>query len=137
MDINQTHFLGIPITKGTPYCLEQTPVGTPVLFPNDFRWRVEHAPNFEEKMPHYVVYLDVLGKSYKAGESTGCFEDTKPQEEHELSRKQCWFAGGGDIYSVFLEHGSYVLKHTWIQETGGPEVPADSKGPWETVLKIM
>jgi hypothetical protein len=59
-----------------------------------------------------------------------------PDEANEITRKLCWFGGGGDVYSVFNENGTFIVKHKWIQESGGPEVNASPEGPWETVLKI-
>jgi len=102
----------------------------------DFVWRIENAPHWEETMPRHIVYLDVQGKSYKAGESIGCNIQQDAVEPNEITRKTCWFAGGGDVYSVVAENDSYILKHRWIQESGGAEVDADTEGDWETVLKI-
>jgi hypothetical protein len=102
----------------------------------DFVWRIENAPKWEETMPRHSVYLEVQGKSYKAGESIGCNIKQDALEPNEITRKTCWFGGGGDVYSVFFENGSYTLKHRWMQESGGPEVNTDPEGGWETVLKI-
>lgn len=102
----------------------------------DFVWRVENAPNWEETMPRHSVYLDVQGKSYKAGESIGCNIKQDALESDEITRKACWFGGGGDVYSVFVENGAYILKHRRMQESGGPGVQADTEGDWETILKI-
>lgn len=102
----------------------------------DFVWRIENAPRWEETMPRHSVYLDVQGKSYKAGESIGCNIKEDALESNEITRKTCWFAGGGDVYSVFVENGAYTLKHRRMQESGGLEVNADPEGDWETVLKI-
>jgi len=102
----------------------------------DFMWRIENAPNWEETMPRHIVYLDVKGKSYKAGESIGCTVKQDVVEPNEITRKTCWFAGGGDVYSVFVENDAYTLKHRRMQESGGPGVNANPEGNWETVLKI-
>ena len=103
---------------------------------SDFSWRIEKASNYEETLPRQIVFLDVKGRSYKAGESIGCNVESDAQEANEITRQTCWFGGGGDIYSVFQENGSYLLKHRWIQESGGPEVNAAPEGPWETLLQI-
>lgn len=102
----------------------------------DFSWRIENAPNYEETMPRQIVHLDVKGKSYLIGESIGCDTKNGPEEPNEIARKLCWFGGGGDIYSVFDENGTFIVKHKWIQESGGPGVNAPPEGPWEVVLKI-
>lgn len=104
---------------------------------SDFSWRVEKAPNYEETLPRQIVYLEVNGRSYKAGESMGCTEQRDAVEIHEITRQTCWFAGGGDVYGVFFENSTYILKHRWIQESGGPEVNAAPEGPWETIVTIQ
>lgn len=103
----------------------------------DFVWRIENAPTYEVTMPRHIVFLDVEGRAYRVGESIGCTIESDATEPNEITRKTCWFGGGGDVYSVFKENQSYVVKHKWIQESGGPSVNAKPEGPYEVLFAVQ
>ncbi len=103
----------------------------------DFVWNVENAPDYEETFPKQNVSLTVKGKNYSAGASMGCeLEPRTDLLENELTRKTCWFGGAGDEFGVFKEGDAHVVKHRWIQESGGPDVDAPPEGPWEVLFTI-
>ncbi len=114
----------------------------------NFSWRFEFHPNYneyslnyEEYIPYQTVYLDVNGKSYKAGPATGCrygdgtrdiYGSVSPRSElapNEITRILCWYAGSGDIYSVFVENFKYILRRQQVDEMTG-------YFPWETITTI-
>ena len=71
------------------------------------------------------------------GEGLGCEgRSQRTDEENEVTHKSCWFGGGGEDFSVFLENGQYVVKKRWTQESGGPEVSAEPHGPWEVLFTL-
>jgi hypothetical protein len=111
-------------------------VDTPRYALSDFSWVVGDLPS-TDGVPKNSVALSVKGKLYPAGESVGC--NTEAQSElkpSEVARLVCWFAGGGDEFVVTNEEGVYRLIRRWVQESGGPEVQAETQGPWE-VIEIL
>ena len=108
-------------------------VDTPRYQTSDFSWVVEDLPS-DGYIPRHSVTLSIGGKTYPAGESVGC--NTSTQAElfpGQVARLVCWFAGGGDEFVVNQEEGVYMLARRWIQESGGPEVNAETEGSWEII----
>lgn len=114
-----------------------TPVNTNAYLASDFVWRIENAATYEETIPRHIVFLDVKGRAYRVGESIGCALKSDVTEPNEITRRVCWFGGGGDVYAVFKENGLYVVKHKWIQESGGPGVNAETEGPYEALFTLQ
>jgi|CXWL01.1.fsa_nt_gi hypothetical protein len=108
----------------------------PTLITHTFEWIIEPSARFEETMPWQNLTLVFDGKKFPVGEYLGCAGIVATTLEGEITRKTCWFGGGGDDVSVFLENGEYVVKTRWIQESGGPEVNAEPTGPWEVLFVV-
>ncbi len=99
-----------------------------------FTWQIEPSSRYEETMPWHNVTLRVDGKEHFIGEELGC--GMKTTVEGAVTYNTCWFGGGGTVHAVFFENGTYIVKKRWIQESGGPEVNAETEGPWETVVVL-
>lgn len=109
----------------------------PVPVTHTFEWIVEPSERFEETMPWQNVALVFDGSVFPVGEGLGCEgRSQRTDEENEVTHKSCWFGGGGEDFSVFLENGQYVVKKRWTQESGGPEVSAEPHGPWEVLFTL-
>lgn len=109
----------------------------PVPVTHTFEWIVEPSTRYEETMPWQNVVLVFDETSYPIGEDLGCSARAiHTDADNEITRKSCWFGGGGNDFSVFLENGTYVVKKRWTSESGGPEVQAEPHGPWEVLFTL-
>lgn len=108
-------------------------VDTPRYQTSDFSWVVGDLPS-DGHVPRHSVALSVKGKLYPAGESVGCNAFTQSElPPGQVARLVCWFGGGGHEFVVNQEEGVYMLARRWIQESGGPEVNAETEGSWEII----
>ena len=90
-----------------------------------FAWRFVTKEAEGELPPRTQVALITNGEVYDLGEYAGsCAELSNDQRlSGEVAGVLCWWAGVGDELGVFLEKGSYVVKHG-VQE----EPTAESEG---------
>ena len=117
---------------------EAVPVNT-----NTYVWKFEDMGTDANSMPTTKVTLTVNGKSYDAGSYSGSCVEVKAgamgvtgelADAGEVSRVQCWFAGGGNEVGVYDIDGKVVLK---VGEVGEGEVGgAPFRGNFKTLLEI-
>lgn len=108
-------------------------VDTPRYQASDFSWIVQDLDE-KDGVPRQLVALSIGGKNYPAGESAGCNAAAQAElSPGQVARLVCWFAGAGDEFVVNQEEGVYMLARRWIQESGGPEINAETEGSWEII----
>lgn len=108
-----------------------------------YEWKlIEGAPD-ASGMPYTTVSLVVAGKSHDLGAQTGSCHEVKPgvpgifgelSDPSEVSRVQCWFAGGGVELGVFKEGVQTVIKSGLLDE--GSSETGPTRGGWKTLLVI-
>lgn len=109
--------------------------------PNSFEWEVVPSARYEKAHPWQNVSLivrDAVGgvRRFSIGEFEGCSQQSQMKlESSEVTRLTCWWGGGGDDISVFLEDNSYALKKRWTSETGN-DPNALPRGPWEIITTL-
>lgn len=108
-----------------------------------YAWNIAETEQDESGISRTTVSIVVNGRSQEIGTYTGsCYQVAvgeagvlgEQADENELSRVQCWFAGGGDEIGLFNENKKMVVKVGELSE-GSEEEPA-FRGNFQTVWQV-
>ncbi len=108
-----------------------------------YKWSFVESEPDEQSVPYTTISITTNGNTRAVGKYTGsCHEVEAGQtgilsesaDPNEVSRVQCWFAGGGNEIGVFKEGGRVVVKVGELGE-GDAENPA-FRGNFQAVLEI-
>jgi hypothetical protein len=111
--------------------------------PVSYEWKLIDSEPDSSGMPYTLVSLVVAGNSHDLGPQTGSCHEVKPGENGvfgeladpgEVSRVQCWFAGGGVELGVFKEGMQTVIKSGLLDE--GSSETGPNRGNWKALLVI-
>ena len=108
-----------------------------------YSWQLAPAANDASGNPQTDVSLDVNGKVRKIGTYTGTCNVLQMNEKGmggeradvgEITRVQCYFAGGGNEIGVFAENEETFVKVGDLSE--GDAETAPTRGNFKTVLTL-
>ncbi|MDO8510411.1 MAG: hypothetical protein Q7S15_02190 [bacterium] len=111
--------------------------------PASYKWNFVESEPDTLGVSHTTVALETSGRSYTIGTFDGSCKEVKtgelgvlsePSDPGEVSRVQCWFAGGGNEIGVFMEGGKTLVKVGELGE-GSEEDPA-FRGNFQTVVEL-
>ena len=115
----------------------------PSILAQSYEWSFAESEPNAEGIPYTTISLTVNGNTRVVGKYTGSCHVveagqtgilSEPADPGEISRAQCWFAGGGDEVGVFEEDGKTVVKSGELGE-GDAENPA-FRGNFRTIFEI-